>query len=85
MAFEFFTWWVADVWGTGLMALFGTGALFAIIGILGKMSYMLLFTLLALYFLVFGVGFFGIVVWLPSMLFAVIYLFLSIYKFVQKD
>jgi len=81
---DFFTFWVADLWGSSLLALFGTGALFAFIGILGRMSYSLLFALLMLYFMVFGVGFFGIIIWLPMFLFSMVYFGLKVYDFLQK-
>ena len=82
---DFFNWWVGSLWGSPLMALFGTGGLLALIGVLGKMSYMLLFSLMALYFMAFGVGFYGILVWLPLFIISVIYFFLQLYKFLQRD
>jgi len=84
MAIDFFSFWVGDVWGSPLLSLFGTAFIFAIIGVLGKMSYFLLFSLLALYFVVFGIGFYGMVFWLPIFLFSMIYFFLQIYRFLQK-
>lgn len=85
MAAEFFSFWVEEMWGSALLALVGTGMIFAIIGVLGKMSFFLLFSMLALYFLVFGLGFYGMAFWLPVFLFSMIYFFLQIYKFVQKS
>ena len=81
---EFFTYWVNEVWGSALLTLCGTGLIFAVIGIMGKMSYFLLFSMLSLYFLVFGLGFYGMAFWLPIFLFSMIYFFLQIYKFLQK-
>lgn len=80
---DFFSFWVEGIWGSGLLSLFGTGFIFAVIGILGRMSYFLLFSMLALYFLVFGIGFYGMVFWLPIFLFSLIYFFLQIYQFLQ--
>ena len=85
MAIDFFSWWVSSIWGSALLSLVGTGFIFAVIGVLGKMSYFLLFTMLGLYFLTFGVGFYGILFWLPIFLFAMIYFFLQLYKFLQKS
>ena len=85
MAGEFFSFWVEDLWGSALLALFGTGLVYAIIGIMGKMSFFLLFSMLALYFLVFGLGFYGMIFWFPVFLFSMIYFFFQLYKFVQKS
>ena len=81
---DFFGFWVGDIWGSPLMALLGTAGLYAIIGVLGRMSYFLLFTLLGLYFVIFGIGFYGMVFWLPMFLFSITYFFLQMYKFLQK-
>ena len=80
----FFEYWVNELWGSALMTLFGTGFIFAVIGIMGKMSYFLLVSMLMLYFLVFGTGFYGIAFWLPIFLFSMIYFFLQLYKFIQR-
>jgi len=58
--------------------------MFSIIGVLGRMSYFLLFVLLAFFFLVFGLGFLGMIFFLPIFLFSVIYFFLQIWRFLQK-
>ena len=84
MAFEFFTFWVEDLWGSALLTLFGTGLIFSIICVMGKMSIVLMTTMLMIYFLVFGIGFYGMAFWLPLFLFSMIYFFLQTYKFVQK-
>ena len=81
---EFFTFWTSAIWGSGILAFFGTAFIFAVLGVIGRMSHFLLFTLLALYFVVFGVGFLGMIFWLPIFLFSMIYFFLQIYKFVQE-
>lgn len=83
MVLNFFSFWVESIWGSSMISLFGTAVLFALIGILGKWSYILLFTMMMFYFLVFGVGFYGIIIWLPAFLFAVVYFFIQIYRFIQ--
>lgn len=85
MSEVFFSYWVEELWGSALLTLFGTGFIYAVIGIMGKMSYFLLFTMLALYFVVFGIGFYGMIFWLPIFLFSMTYFFLQIYKFLQKS
>lgn len=84
MALDFFSFWVEAVWGSALLSVIGTAFIFAVIGVLGRMSYFLLFTLLALFFVVFGVGFLGMIFFLPIFLFSIIYFFTQIYKFLQK-
>jgi len=84
MAIDFFTFWVGDIWGSALLSLFGTALIFSIIGVLGKMSYFLLFSLLSLYFVVFGIGFYGMLFWLPIFIFSMIYFFIQVYRFLQK-
>lgn len=60
MALEFFQFWVGDFWGGPLIALLGTAVLFYIIGLISRMSRALIISLMGLYFLVFGVGFYGL-------------------------
>ncbi len=85
MAIEFFSFWVEDIWGSTLLAYFATAFLFSIIGVLGKMSYFLLFSMIGLYIVVFGIGFYGIIFWLPIFLFSMIYFFMQLYNFIQRD
>ena len=84
MGVEFFNFWVQDLWGSALMTFFGTGLIFAIIGVMGKMSYFLLTTMLILYFTVFGIAFYGMLFWLPLFLFSFVYFVFQIYKFTQR-
>jgi len=84
MAVDFFSFWVENIWGSGLLALIGTAFIYSIVGILGKMSYFLLFSLLGLYFVIFGLGFYGMIFFLPIFLFSMVYFFLQLYKFLQK-
>lgn len=84
MAIDFFSFWVGSVFGSSLLALIGTAFIYAVIGVMGRMSYYLLFTLLGLYFLIFGTGFYGMIFWLPIMIFSMIYFFLQIYKLTQE-
>jgi hypothetical protein len=85
MAFEFFAYWVEDLWGSALLALFGTGLIFGVICVMGKMYMILMTMMLMLYFLVFGIGFYGMAFLLPIFLFSIVYFFLKLYKFVQKS
>lgn len=82
---DFFTFWVSGLWGSAILALVGTAFIFAIIGVLGRMSYMLLGVLLALYFVVFGVNLYGVIVYLPLVLLSVIYFGFQIYKFFVRE
>ena len=84
MAIDFFSFWVEGIWGSALLSVIGTAFIFTVIGVLGRMSYFLLFTLLALFFVVFGVGFLGMVFFLPIFLFAVVYFFTQLYEFLQN-
>lgn len=81
---SFFSFWVEGIFGTALLSLFGTAALLILIGIFGKWSYMLLFTMIGLYFLVFGVGFYGTLIFLIFFLLGLTYFFIQFYKFVQS-
>ena len=82
---DFFAFWVGEFWGSMWLALIGTGLMFAVIGVLGRMSYLLLTTLLVLYFIVFGVGFFGIIVYLPLILLSGIYFVFQLYKLFMRE
>jgi len=80
---DFFQFWVGDIWGSNMIALIGTAFMYAILGVMGRMSFTLISVMLGLYFVIFGTGFFGIIFWFPIFIFAVIYFFLQFYKFVQ--
>ena len=82
---SFFDFWVVSLWGSGLLALIGTAVIFSVIGLIGRMSYLLLVSLLALNFVTFGVGFFGIAVYLPVFLAAVIYFGVQLTKFLSRE
>ncbi len=84
MAIDFFSFYVEGIWGSAILSVIGSAFLFSIVGVLGRMSYFLLFTLLALFFLVFGVGFIGMLFFLPIFLFSIIYFFTQIYEFLQN-
>lgn len=84
MAIDFFSFWVEGICGSALLSVILMAFIFAIIGVLGRMSYFLLFTLLALFFMVFGLGFLGIAFYLPIFIFSMVYFFIQIYKFLQK-
>jgi hypothetical protein len=81
MAIDFFTFWVTNVWGNLVLSLLGTGVIYAIIGILGRMSYMLLMVLLILYTVTFTVAFGGMVVYFLLFCISIIYMGYQIYKF----
>jgi len=80
---DFFSFWVEGIWGSALVSLIGTACMYAILGVMGRMSYTLISIMLGLYFIIFGIGFFGMIFWLPIFIFAMIYFFLQAYKFVQ--
>ncbi len=84
MAIDFFSFWVEQVWGSALLSVIGTAFIFAVVGVLGRMSYFLLFTLLALFFVVFGLGFLGLIFYLPIILFSMVYFFTQLYEFLQN-
>lgn len=70
---DFFSWWVGSLWGGGMMAFFGTGLMFYLIGMFSRMGKHLLISLMFLYMLVFGSGFFGSMVGLLAIIGAGIY------------
>ena len=82
---ELFTFIVSELFGSSLLAYLGLGALFFIICIIGKMSYMLTFSMMALYIMTFGATFFGVLFWMPVLLFSVIYFFMQLYNFIQRS
>ncbi len=84
MPIDFFSFYVEQIWGSALLSVIGTGAIFAVIGVLGRMSYFLLIAMLILYFIVFGIGFVGLIIWLPLFLFSVIYFGIQVVRFLQR-
>jgi hypothetical protein len=82
---DFFTFWVSNVWGSMVLSILGTAIIFAFIGILGRMSYMLLTVLLILFAVTFSVAFGGLVVYLLLFLLSVLYLVFQIYKLVMRE
>ena len=85
MTFEFFQWWVGNLWGTSWVAFLGTGLLYAFIGIISKMSRYLLVSLMMLYMLVFGIGFFGFTFYILVVLVAMIYFMLGVYQLFKNE
>lgn len=81
---DFFGFWVEQVFGSALLSVVALAFIFAVIGVMGKMSQPLLFSLLALFFMVFGVGFLGVLFYLPIVLFSMVYFSLQIYEFTQN-
>ncbi len=81
---DWFSFWVEQLWGSALLSVIMMALIFAIMGVLGRMSYLLLFTLLALFFVAFGTGFLGMIFFLPIFLFSIGYFFMQIYKFLQS-
>jgi len=80
---DWWSFWVESIWGSGILALFGTGFMYVVIGWMGRMSFILLSTMMLLYFVIFTVGYGGMIFWLPMFLFALIYFFMQLYKFAQ--
>ena len=81
---DLFTFWVIDICGSSFLSLLLTGLIFAFICIMGKMSFPLMFTMMSLYFLVFGVLLFSSIIWMPIFIFSIIYFFLQGYKLTQE-
>lgn len=82
---DFFTFWVYEVCGNILLSILVTAVIFAIIAMVGRMSYMLLTMLLVLFFITFGVGFLGIIVYLPLILLSGIYFGIQVYKYFTRE
>jgi len=78
--YDFYTFWVANLWGSEFLALFGTGLIFALIGVFGKWSYNLLVIMLLLYFFVFGATFYGFIVWFFGLVGAIAYFYYVLSK-----
>ena len=79
----FFNWWVSEFWGGALVTLIGTAFIYTIILMLGKMSYFTVISLMALYFVVFSIGFYGGPMWLILMVISATYFafqFLKLFK-----
>ena len=83
MPIEFFDFWVNQLWGSALLSVIMMAVIFSIIGMLGRMSGLLLFTILGLFFVTFATGFLGMMFFLPIFLFSIGYFFLQIHKFLQ--
>lgn len=82
---ELFTFIVSELFGSALLAYMGIGLMFFIICVIGRMSYMLTLSMMALYIMTFGAAFFGVMFWMPVLLFSVIYFFLQLYNFIQRS
>jgi len=79
----FYTFWMS-VWGVEWLAFMGTAGIFALIGVVGRMSWFLFSVLMILYFVTFGTGFFGIVWYLPFVIFALYYFFTGLNKLISR-
>lgn len=82
---DWFNFLVTQIWGNYWLALVGWGAIFGLIGIVGRMSYLLLVSLLILYFISFTVGATGLIVYLPLAIISVIYMVLNFIRWVSKE
>ncbi len=80
---NFFDLWVIELWGSGLVSLFATAVIYTGIGLFCRVGFMTLTMLLGLYFIIFGLGFYGMIFWFPLFLFSLFFLFLQVYKFAQ--
>lgn len=85
MAYSFFDFWVSSLFGSEGIALMGTAGILFFIGIMGRMSYLLLGSLMMFYFVTFGSNFYGPIVYLPSLIISMLYFFNSLYRFLQRD
>jgi len=76
----FFQLVVGDFFGGKLLAFFGIMALYIFIGILGRMSFMLLITMLSLYIVVFATGFLGVFAFIIMFIASGVYFFINFIK-----
>lgn len=82
---DFYTFWVLELWGGPLISLFGTALIYALIAFLGRMPWQLASMYIMLYFITFGVAFYGIAVYLLLFLFGATYFTFQLYKFIVRE
>lgn len=83
--FDWFGFLVTSIWGNYWLAVIGWGMIFGLIGIVGRMSFLLLFTLLMLYFISFLVGAGGLALYIPLAIIAVIYFVLNAVRWWSRE
>ena len=76
---------MTSIWGNYWLAVIGWGMIFGLIGIIGRMSFLLLFTLLMLYFISFLVGAGGLALYIPLAIIAVIYFVLNAVRWWSRE
>ncbi len=81
---DLFTFIVSELFGSSLLAYLGIGLMLYIICVLGRMSHMLILSMMALYIMTFGAAFYGMLFWLPILFFSVVYFFLQLYNLIQR-
>ena len=64
----FYEFWIGTLWGSPLLAFFGTAAILILIGLLGRWSQQLLLSMMLLYALTFGIFFKGIIIFVLAMI-----------------
>lgn len=79
--YTFFAFWVGQVWGSQLYAFFGTAFVYSILCVMARMSHFMMLTLLALYGIMFSIGFMGFIMWFPLLLLSFTYFSFALYKF----
>lgn len=75
-----FDFWVRQLFGNPYLAYVVTGIIFGIIGLIGRMSYLLLYSLLILYFIAFGVGLVGEGIYFLLLLGSFIYMLVNVIR-----
>ena len=76
---------VSELFGSSILAYLGIGLMFYIICVIGRMGHMLALSMMALYIMAMGAAFFGVLFWMPVLLFSVVYFFLQLYNFIQRS
>lgn len=76
-----FSFWVGNLWGNEILAFLGTLGVYSMIAIFGRVSYFMMLVLAICYFAVFGVGYFGILIYFPAFLFSLLYFWYELNRF----
>ena len=82
---DWFSFLVTQIWGNYWLAVLGWGLIFGLIGIVGRMSYLLLISLLMLYFISFAVGAGGLWIYIPLVIISVIYFVLNAVRWWSRE
>lgn len=85
MAYDFFSLLVTQIWGNWLIATIGWGIIFSLGAVVGRVSYVLLIDLLILYFITFTIGFTGLIIYIPLLIFSVLFFFFNMIKWFRRE